>query len=420
MALRNDFNFSPDACRILEVYDDGIIHLHFRELELRIRFWPEPFAEGRENTSAHWKAGDAYAAQLLNHWLNLRPTSKPAEQGIFLFDLYTEDRNPIWSLERIAEWSIRRIPLAVRHFLKHTEGLPWPLLQLAGSSHEVLDLAQSNPMLFKLWLDHENAPISHFGQATLTNLRKPQPLQLKLLQLPSEPWWAKLLRKIPLEETPYLSLPDFQMLEASTDPRHTQYLQHCHRISAYEIKAVSGAVCLDHLIQKCGDGDLKPIMCLILNALGTIPKPGGLKLTKFLKKFLRKAEQLAFESYTPRQRIRLKNWKSVLPFRCPTGWRHLDTVDKIIREGNEQKNCLREPHAYLEDNIYLFKITRPIRATACVKCEDLGKLTLTECAGAKNADIGWADMLKIRMALNDAKDEHRPDHPRPSLSHPRL
>lgn len=408
MALQYDFNFSPVACRILDVYDDSILHLCFRKIELRIRFWPYPFAECRENTSTHWEAGNAYAAQLLNLWLDVRPTRKPADQGVFLFDFYTQDRHPIWSLERIAEFAISKIPSTVRHFLKHTEGLPWPLLQLAGSSREVLDLAQSNPMLFKLWLDQENDPIRHLGKATLANLKKPQSSQLKLLQLPSEPWWAKLLRKIPLEESQYLNLADFQMLAASIDPRHTQYLQHCHRISAYEIKAVSGAASLEYMSRNWGDGDLKPIMCLMLNALGTTPKPAGLKLPRFLWEFLRKAEQIAFESHTPRERIRLKNWKSLLPFRCPAGWQHLDTVDKIIREGNKQKNCLREPHAYLEENIYLFKITRPVRATVCVKREDVGKLTLTECAGAKNADIGWEDMLKIRMALNDAKASDRP------------
>jgi len=402
MALQYDSNFSPDACRILHAYDDGTLHLCFRKTALRIRFWPKPFAEWREDTAEHWEAGDGYAAQLLDHWLNIRPTPKPAEQSVFLFDFYTEDRHPIWSLERIAEWSINQIPSAVRHFLKQTQGLPWPLLQLAGNSREVVDLAQSNPMLFKLWLDQENDPIRHLERATLANLKKSQPVQLGRLQLPSEPWWAKLLRKIPLEEAQYLGLPDFQMLAASTNPIHTQYLQYCQRISAYEIKAVSGAALMDYVIQKHGDGDLKPIMCLILNALSTTPKPGGLKLPKFLREFLRKAEQIAFEGYTPRQRIRLKNWKSKLPFRCPTDWQHLNTVDKIIREGNEQKNCLREPDAYLENDTYLFRITQPVRATACVKREDAGRFTLTECRGACNTDLYWEDMLKIRMALNDA------------------
>lgn len=403
MALQYDFNFSPDACRILQVYDDSIIHLCFRKIELRIRFWPEPFAEWRENTSEHWEAGDGYASQLLNHWLNLRPISKPAEQSVFLFDFYTEDRHPIWSLERIAEWSLSKIPAAVRHFLKQTQGLPWPLLKIAGQSREVVDLAQSNPMLLKLWLDQENDPIRHLGKAILANLRKPQTMQLKLLQLPGEPWWAKLLRKIPIKETQYLSLPDFQVLAESSDSRHTQYLQHSHSISAYEIKAASGAALIDYVNRKWGDGDLQVFISLVLNALRTTPKPPSLKLPKFLRDFLRKAEQLAFETHTPRQRIELRNWKSVLPFPCPAGWQHLDTVDRIIREGNAQKNCLREPHAYLEENIYLFEITKPVRATACIKREDGGKLTLTECAGAKNADIGWEDMLKIRMALNECK-----------------
>lgn len=404
MALQYYSNFSPDACRILDV-DESIVHVRFRNLELRIRFWPEPFAEWRENTSNHWSSADCYAAQLLDHWLSIRPTPNASAQGVFPFDLYTEDRHPIWSLERIAELSIRQIPPSIRYFLEQTRGSSWRLLLLAGTSREVADLTQSNPMLFKIWLDQENDPVRHLSRNALVNVLKPQPAQLKVLLLPGEQWWAKLLRKIPLEETQYLSLPDLQILAQSIDSRHAQYLRHADQISAYEVKAISGAARMDSLGRKWDAADFKVFATLTINALRTTPKPVKLKLPKFLKEFLRKTEQLAFEDCTPLQRIGLKNWRSELPFRCPAGWQHLDSVEKIIREGNAQKNCLITPDFYLEENIYLFRITEPVRATACVKRDDSNKFTLTECEGLKNTALDWQHMLRIRLALNEATAE---------------
>lgn len=401
MTHHSELKFTPESCRILDISDD-VLHLRQRLIELRIRFWPRPLVECRKKSTGKWRPSKSYGDQLLALWLHVRPTSRTPDQNRFLFDLYTEDRHPRSSLERIAELLISQIPEKIRHFLKHTKDSPWQLLAMAGASRGVKDLMLSNPMLLKLWLDTERDPSGSFRTGFIPYLDEPQAKQLKRLELPSAKSWVKFVRKIPPEEARHLSLSDFKMLAQVNDTTHLRYLQHRRYLSAYEIRAAYGFAINKSFSRNLGDCEQRALFRLILGPLRNLPKPHKLRLPDSLNQFLSDAERVLLDSKAPRDPLDLKNWRSQLSFRCPAGWQHLDSIEKITQEGEAQNNCLTNPHGYLVEDVYLFKITSPIRATACIRREPCGTLKISECLGPSNHRIGWEPMSRIRAAFNDS------------------
>jgi hypothetical protein len=256
-------------------------------------------------------------------------------------------------------------------------------------------------MLFSLWLEKEGDPIRLIGDESLKLLRLPQRQQLKALELPMEQKWVKLLRKIPIQEVKYLNLPLFQMLTRPPNRKFVSFLQHSQQISAYEIWATSTVTSIQYIQKQLGDVALREVLPLQLNALRRLPKPTNCKLPQFVTKPLEDAEKLLTGEIRPREHLKYKDWRSKWPFVCPHGWEHLDTFEKVRQEGREQSNCLKLPICYLNEDTFLFRITKPVRATACVKKETSGSYSLFRCLGARNTQLDWEHELKIRAALKE-------------------
>lgn len=105
-----------------------------------------------------------------------------------------------------------------------------------------------------------------------------------------------------------------------------------------------------------------------------------------------------------------ESWRSILPFPCPAGWRHLDRAEAIKQEGAEQRNCLRNPSGFMNEDTYLFQVTRPIRATVSVVPRAEGGYEVAECKTACNCEVDLECLLEIRRDLRNAIAASKENH----------
>lgn len=413
-----DSNIITKPCRVVD-FCDGVLWLRFADGELRVRFWPEPFAVVRVDSRDVWKEADYLGDALLARvgfasnvpapegagirWLSrmrLPLGGRAAEnrQRFFWFDLFTEDRDPIWAADQCLRWAVAQIPAAIRVALPHFDCSRWSLLILTAESREVRGLMQSNPMLLALWLRQVGSEPSDVDAAMRRKMAWPQRKQLGELELIAEPRWVKLLQKVPPTEIRHVYWRMLMPLMAITDVKLIRYLQHRQVVTAYEIFLVGATSVLERM-EGIGNGGWGAVASVILGTLRRFPQSSSVHLPARLLATLKRLEQLREMRH---EFERDSIWHSVaLPFPCPEGWEYLNTRDQVNAEGVAQKNCLQNMRRLFNHSYYFFSVQHPVRVTVSVQ-EINGKFVVHECRAKCNTEVPPALLQCIRQSLSDA------------------
>jgi hypothetical protein len=413
-----------------EKYDEGVLLLRHFKYALRIRFWPDAMAEIRLESDGEWQDAAVHAEALLNEQFEVSAASgvgvsdtRRCEmstgggriQAAFDFDYFFEARHPLVEARYALASAFQKIPLPIRERLRYYERMPWKLLCLASQSRGVADLMQSNPMLLTFWLNDVDLQTGKFVEIMKSWVNRPQHVQLQQFGFAHPKRWSRILRKIPVGEmhdVPIDCLAEFS--QSAIDSDVMKYLLHAKELPAEALRRLVDSELSYYVRREIRKGVLGVLDAAALERLDVVAQilkrmrelgvhAGDMELPKSLARLVKFHGQLLQSTL----HVSRRNWRSVLPFKCPDGWQHLDTIDKVVAEGVEQQNCLVGEGCWFKEGHYLFKTAQPVRATLHV-CEHEGAVhIISECEGRGNAEISPEHFTSIQAALHKVTGKSR-------------
>ncbi|MGZ0707490.1 hypothetical protein ACWPKO_04040 [Coraliomargarita sp. W4R53] len=424
-------------------FEHGWIYLSHLDTVLRVRFWPNPCLQVSDAVdgwgdvshlgdallarSGFFKAAEGHGLCLVGYrplanYLGVIDAAQAdrlpgvdfecetSEEGVVLmdarrqlcfpFELLARQADRAWKTACALDLAIACIPRAIRRRLPYFGWSPWALLEVACKCPAVADLMVSNPMLLTLWIRRVAGDFSLFEREVVPQLRLKQREQLAICgEVPASQTVVNILRKIPLEEMYHIPAGIERRLSGGHFTEDVMcHFKHRSIVTAFEVQLAM----VGKMIQTISAGDQVGgfrLARLIQVSLRRMPRPRALRLPPCLSKILKEVERLETLIYVPTE---LQQWRVRLPFKCPKGWEHLDSIDAVVSEGVAQQNCLVQPARYLKERVFLFRVNHPVRATVRVDGKGRGFYEVVECTGYRNRTVEPDMRLIIKNSLRKA------------------
>lgn len=387
---------------------------------LRIHFWPYACAQTREFRSGEWKDGDGLVGRVLREFIRMRRKIrqrhriKVDRQMEFVF---VRELDPISDygcpVAEAIERAFRVVPAEVRDALERLRGNPWPSLLLASRSQRACELLETHLQLFSLWsrrLEDERESLASIDQ----QLELPRHRQLERLGCLVGKRWVKLLGKVRGSKMRKLNWDAFtRWIRQPESESLVNQLSHAPRISVTLLNFLTDPVLRVHVpdavLQKCLHPKSKHILRATI-ALAQLHQalPAAqhlLPIPSKNKALLRagKRAEAVLENLRSHSGIVLTEC-----FPTPKSWVFLDRIEAIVEEGLTQQLCLAEDaYGYLDSDVLLYRIEKPIRATLQLSQDEEGVWRITQLFAKSNALVTRKQGNRLMRTLRRAQARSR-------------